>query len=85
MKKKIGIFSIVIITATMLFNMDMTNKFVNNSKVDLGSLMLIQNANAEWPNKSDCDTDPNDSCWSQETGHKYTDCDPSSFWDTCGD
>lgn len=83
MKKKLGIFSISVIAFAMFFNINMTNKPVNSSNIDLGRLMLISSANAE-QNETDCDKDINDTCWDPDTGTQYANCDSSWFWDTCG-
>jgi hypothetical protein len=48
MKKKLGIFGFAAIALAMFFNINLTNKSVYSSDVDLGRLMLIQNAQAEY-------------------------------------
>ncbi len=78
MKKILGILAAVMIVSTM---------FVNASDQSLANTVATSTVNAAVApeNDTDCDNDPNDVCYNQETGTKYTDCDPSSFWDTCGD
>ncbi|KQC02758.1 hypothetical protein [Pedobacter sp. Hv1] len=80
MKKVIGTLAVVMIASTMFFN-------ANANDSSLASIVATDTANSKSAaeNDTDCDNDPNDVCWNQETGVKYTDCDPSSFWDTCGD
>ncbi len=83
MRKIIGFLSITVFAVAMLFN---ANGFSDaNNDTSLASLIVMNTANAEWGNDTDCDKDPNDTCWNAETGVSIPNCDPSSFWDTCGD
>lgn len=82
MKKIIGILCVPLVAIAMVININSANNITNPStNLDLANLMLV--AHAE--NETDCDNDPNDTCWNPETGISYSNCDPSSFWDTCGD
>lgn len=62
-------------------NTSKSSQLVDDS--NLANIISVSMANSEGT-VDGCDKDPNDSCWDSETGHKTTDCDPSSFWDTCG-
>ena|GEM_PF-2675020 len=78
MKKKIGIFSVVIIACAMFFNANLTQN--TKSDVNLASLIAINIANAEGSNPNCCN-DPGDQC--AVYGTIIKDCDEATFSNNC--
>lgn len=84
MKKILGILGVVAIVATVFLTNNLNN---NNSNQEIASILSFEMTAANAMDTVDgCDTDPQDECYSAETGSLLSnDCDPSSWWDTCDD
>ncbi|KQC02759.1 hypothetical protein [Pedobacter sp. Hv1] len=81
MKKLVGILGLAMIASTVFFSA----KANDTSLAGIVASNTLNAQNNPTENDTDCDYDPNDTCWNAETGQKIPDCDTSIFWDTCGD
>ncbi len=85
MKKALIVIFIIFVGSIYSLN----NEELQKDNKDLVEFISINISNArisESETVDGCDNDPHDKCYSAETGALLAvNCDPSSFWDTCGD
>lgn len=85
MKKTLIVIFIILVGSIYSIN----NEELQKDNKDLVEFISINISNArisESLTVDGCDNDRYDKCFSAETGELLAiNCDPSSFWDTCGD